>query len=201
MYLLVNLGEVSLLWMWKTRDLFKKTRDTKGTFHAKRSTVKDRNGIDLTEAEDIKKRWQEYTEGLYKKDIHNPDNYDGVITHLEPDILEFEVKWVLGSITTNKAMTQPGSCQGGLSPRQLCPWALSTTRFSCLPNTHFSVRAAICRLTITYSLVYFLYSIVSSLQTRSCFYPPRFLHVIKQQLMITAAAVSWSPLPSPVLVA
>ena len=103
MYLLVNLGEVSLLWMWKTRDLFKKTRDTKGTFHAKRSTVKDRNGIDLTEAEDIKKRWQEYTEGLYKKDIHNPDNYDGVITHLEPDILEFEVKWVLGSITTNKA--------------------------------------------------------------------------------------------------
>ena len=103
LYLLVNLGEVSLLWMWKTRDLFKKTRDTKGTFHAKRSTVKDRNGIDLTEAEDIKKRWQEYTEGLYKKDIHNPDNYDGVITHLEPDILEFEVKWVLGSITTNKA--------------------------------------------------------------------------------------------------
>ena len=89
--------------MGKTRDLFKKIRDTKGTFHAKRSTIKDRNGMDLTEAEDIKKRWQEYPEGLYKKDLHNPDNYSGVITHLEPDILECEVKWVLGSITTNKA--------------------------------------------------------------------------------------------------
>ena len=79
-----------------TRDLFKKIRDTKGTFHAKMDTIKDRNGMDLTEAEDIKKRWQEYTEELYKKDLHDPDNHDGVITHLEPDILECEVKWALG---------------------------------------------------------------------------------------------------------
>ena len=86
-----------------TRDLFKKIRDTKGTFHAKLGTVKDRNGMDLTKAEDIKKRWQEYTEELYKKDLNGPDNHDGVITHLEPDILECEVKWALGSITTNKA--------------------------------------------------------------------------------------------------
>ena len=78
--------------MGKTRDLFKKIRDTKGTFHAKMSWIKDRNGMDLTEAEDIKKRWQEYTEELYKKDLHNPDNHDGVITHPEPDILECEVK-------------------------------------------------------------------------------------------------------------
>ena len=85
----------------KTRDLFKKIRDTKGTFHAKMGTIKDRNGMDLIEAEDIKKRWQEYTE-LYKKDLHDPDNHNGVITDLEPDILECEVKWVLGSITTNK---------------------------------------------------------------------------------------------------
>ena len=84
------------------KDLFKKIRDTKGTFHAKMGSIKGRNGMDLTEAEDIKKRWQEYTE-LYKKDSHDPDNHDGVITHLEPDILECEVKWVLGSITTNKA--------------------------------------------------------------------------------------------------
>ena len=88
--------------MGKTRDLFKKIRDTKGTCHAKLGIIKDRNGMDLTEAEDIKKRWQEYTE-LYKKDLHNPDNHDGVITHLEPDILECEVKWALGSITMNKA--------------------------------------------------------------------------------------------------
>ena len=79
--------------MGKTRDLFKKMRDTKGTFHAKMGTIKDRNGMDLTEAEDIKKRWQEYTEELYKKDLHDQDNHDGVITHLEPDILECEVKW------------------------------------------------------------------------------------------------------------
>ena len=85
------------------RYLFKKIRGTKGTFHAKMSTIKDRNGLDLTEAEDIKKRWQEYTEGLYKKDLHDPDNHDGVITHLEPDILECEVKWALESITMNKA--------------------------------------------------------------------------------------------------
>ena len=89
--------------MGKTRDLFKNIRDTKGTFHGKMGTIKDRNGMDLTEAEDIKKRWQEYTEKLYKRDLHNPDNHDGVITHLEPDILECEVKWVLGSIITNKA--------------------------------------------------------------------------------------------------
>ena len=89
--------------MGKISDLFKKIRDTKGTFHAKMSAKKDRNGMDLTEAEDIKKRWQEYTEELYKKDLHNPVNHDGVITHLEPDMLECEVKWALGSITMNKA--------------------------------------------------------------------------------------------------
>jgi len=89
--------------MGKTRDLFKKIRDTKGTFYAKMGSVKDRNGMDLTEAEDIQKRWQEYTEELYKKDPHNPDNQDGVIIHLEPDILECEFKWTLESITTNKA--------------------------------------------------------------------------------------------------
>ena len=89
--------------MGKTRNLFKQIRDTKGTFHAKMGSIKDRNGLDLTEAENIKKRWQEYTEELYKKDLYDPDNHDGVITHLEPDILECEVKWALGSITTNKA--------------------------------------------------------------------------------------------------
>ena len=89
--------------MGKSRDLFKKIRDIKGTFHARMGTIKDRNGMDLTEAEDIKKRWQEYTEELYKKDLHDPDNQDAVITHLEPDILECEVKWILRSITTNKA--------------------------------------------------------------------------------------------------
>ena len=83
---------------WERLDHFKKIRDTKGTFHAKMGSVKDRNSMDLTEAEDIKKRWQEYTEELYKKDLHNPDNHNGVITHLEPDVLECEVKWVLGSI-------------------------------------------------------------------------------------------------------
>ena len=88
--------------MGKTRDLFKKIRDTKGTFHAKMGSIKDRNGMDLTEAEDVKKRWQEYTEELYKKDLHDPDNHDGVITHLEPDILEWEVKWAFSSITMNK---------------------------------------------------------------------------------------------------
>ena len=89
--------------MGKNRDLFKKIRDTTGTFHAKMSSIKDRSSMDLTEAEDIKKRWQEYTEELYKKDLHDPDNDGGVITHLEPDILECEVKWTLGSITRNKA--------------------------------------------------------------------------------------------------
>ena len=86
--------------MGKTRDLFKKIRDTKGTFHAKIGTIKDRNDMVLIEPEDIKKKWQEYTEELYKKDLHDPDNHDGVITHLEPDILECEVKWALGSLTT-----------------------------------------------------------------------------------------------------
>ena len=88
--------------MGKTRDLFKKIRATKGTFHAKMGSIKDRNGLDLTEAEIIKKRWQEYTEELYKKDLHDPDNHDGAITHLEPDILECEVKWALKIITMNK---------------------------------------------------------------------------------------------------
>ena len=90
--------------MGKTGDLFKKIRDTKGTFHAKMNSIKDRNDMDLTEAEDVKKRWQEYTEELYKKDLHDPDNHDVIVhTQLEPDILECEVKWALGSITMNKA--------------------------------------------------------------------------------------------------
>ena len=92
----------------KARDLFKKIRDTKGTFHAKMGSIKDINGMDLTEAEDIKKRWQEYTEELYKKDLYDPNNHNGVITHLEPDILECEVKWALGSIATNKASGDDG---------------------------------------------------------------------------------------------
>ena len=89
--------------MGKTRDLVKKIRDTMGRLHAKKSSIKDRNGMDLIGAKDIKKRWKEYTEELYKKDLHDPDNQDGVITHLQPDILECEVKWALGSITMNKA--------------------------------------------------------------------------------------------------
>ena len=93
--------------MGKTRDLFKKMRDTKGTLHAKMGTIKDRNGMDLTEAEDIK-RWLEYTEEMYKTDLNDPDNHNGVITHLEPDILECEVKWALGSITLNKASGDDG---------------------------------------------------------------------------------------------
>ena len=94
--------------MGKTRDLVKKIRDTKGTFHAKMGSIKDRNGMDLTEAEDIKKRWQEYTEELYKKDLHDSDNHDGVITPLEPDILKCEIKWALESITMNKASGSDG---------------------------------------------------------------------------------------------
>ena len=94
--------------MGKTRDLFKKIRDTKGTFHAKMGAIKDRNGMDLTEAEDIKKRWQEHTEELCKKDLHDADTHDDVITNLEPDILECEVKWALGNITTNKASRSDG---------------------------------------------------------------------------------------------
>ena len=89
--------------MGKTRDIFKKIRGTKGTFHAKMGTIRNKNGMDLTEAEEIKQRWQEYTEELYKKDHHDPDNHNGVINHLEPDILECEVKWALESITMNKA--------------------------------------------------------------------------------------------------
>ena len=100
-------GQCKEIWennrVRKTRDLFKKLRDTKGTFHAKMGSIKDRNGRDITEEEDTKKRWQEYIEELYKKNLNDPDNPDGVITHLEPDILECEVKWALGSITTNKA--------------------------------------------------------------------------------------------------
>ena len=95
--------------MGKTRDLFQKIRDTKGTFHAKMGSIKDRNGMDLTEAEDIKKRCQEYTEELNKKDLHDPDNHDGMITHLEPDILEFQVNQALGSITMKKASGGDGS--------------------------------------------------------------------------------------------
>ena len=94
--------------MGKTRDLFKKMRDTKGTFHAKMGLIKDRNGLDLTEARDIKKRWQEYTEERYKKDLYDPDNHDDVITNLEPDILEYEVKWTLESISMNKASGSDG---------------------------------------------------------------------------------------------
>ena len=95
--------------MGKARDLFKKIRDTKGTFHAKMGSIKDRNNMDLTEAEDIKKRWQEYTEELYKKHLHDPDNHDGVITDLEPDNLECEVKWALGSITMNNVSGGDGT--------------------------------------------------------------------------------------------
>ena len=95
--------------MGKTTDLFKKIRDTKGSFHAKVGKIKDRNGVDLTEAEDIKKRWQEYTEELYTKDLHDADNHDDVITNLQPDILECEVKWALESITTNKASGGDGN--------------------------------------------------------------------------------------------
>jgi len=116
--------------MGKTRDLFKKIRDTKGIFHAKLSSIKDRNGMDLTEAEDIKKRWQEYTEKLYKKDLHDPDNHDGVITHLDPDILECEVKWALESITTNKASGGDG---------------IPTELFQILKNDAVKVLHSICQ--------------------------------------------------------
>ena len=94
--------------MGKNNDLFKKIRDTKGTFHAKMGTIKDRDDMDLRETEHIKKRWQEYTEEMYKKELHDPDNHDGVITHLEPDVLEREVKWALESITMNKAIGSDG---------------------------------------------------------------------------------------------
>ena len=116
--------------MGKTRDLFKKIRDTKGTLHAKMGSIKDRNGLDLTEAEDIKKRWQEYTEELYKKDLHDPENHDGVITHLEPDILECEVKWALESITINKASGDDG---------------ISVELFQILKNDAVKVLCSICQ--------------------------------------------------------
>ena len=103
-----NRGKKKKNRMGKPRDCFKKLRDTKGTFYAKMGSIKDRNGMDLTEAEEIKKRWQEYMKELYKKDLHHPDNHDDVITNLEPDILETEVKWVLESITTNKASRGDG---------------------------------------------------------------------------------------------
>ena len=107
--------------MGKTRDLFKKIRDTKETFHAKMGTIKDRNGTDLTEAEGIKKRWQEYTEELLKKDLNDLDNHDGVITHLEPVVLECEVKWALGSVTMNKASGGDGICTWAISsPKKWC---------------------------------------------------------------------------------
>jgi len=106
--------------MGKTRDLFKKIRDTKGTFHAKMGSIKDRNGMDLTEAKDIKKRWQEYTEKLYKKDLHDPDNHDGVISDLEPDILECEVKWALESITMNKLVEVMNSSWAIPNPERWC---------------------------------------------------------------------------------
>ena len=104
--------------MGKTRDLFKKIRGTNGTFQAKMGSIMDRNGMDPTEAEDIKKRWQAYTEELYKKDLHDPDNHDGMITHLEPDILECEVTWALGSITTNKASGGDGIPRPNSNPER-----------------------------------------------------------------------------------
>ena len=103
--------------MGKTRDHFKKTSHTKGTFHAKTGTIKDKNGRGLTEAKDIKKRWQEYTEELYKKDLHSQDNHDGVITHVEPDILECEVKWALESITTQSLIQEDATCREATEPR------------------------------------------------------------------------------------
>ena len=116
--------------MEKTRDLFKKIRDTKETFHAKMNSIKDRNGMDLTEAKDIKKRYKEYTEELYKKDLHDPDNHDGVITHLEPDILECEVKWALGSTTKNKASGGDG---------------ISVELFQILKDDAINVLQAVCQ--------------------------------------------------------
>ena len=116
--------------MGKTKNLFKKIRDNKGIFHVKMSTIKDRNGMDLTEAEDIKKRWEEYTEELYKKDLHDPDNHSGLITHLEPDILECKVTWALGSITMSKASG------GDVTPAEL---------FQILKNDAVKVLHSICQ--------------------------------------------------------
>ena len=125
--------------MGKTRDLFKKIRDTKGTFHAKMGTIKDRNSMDLGQAEDIKKRWQEYTEQLYRKDLNDPDNHNGVITHLEPDILECKVKWALGSISMNKASGDDAVkvfhsiCQQILKTQQW-PWDWKMSIFIPIPK-------------------------------------------------------------------
>ena len=124
--------------MGKTRDFFKKIRDTKGTFHAKMGTIKDRNGMDLTEEEDIKKRWQEYTEELYKKDLHDPDNHDGVINDLEPDILECEIKWALGSITTNKASDGEGI---PVELFQILKWCCESAAFNMPANLENSAVA------------------------------------------------------------
>ena len=118
--------------MGKTRDLFKKSKDSRGTFHAKMGSINNRNGMDLTEAEDIKKRWQEYTEEPYKKDLHDPDNHDGFITHLESDILEYDVKWALGSITTNKASGGDG---------------IPVKRFQILKDDAMKVLHSICQQT------------------------------------------------------
>ena len=126
--------------MGKTRDLFKKIRHTKGTFHAKMGSIKDRNGIDLTGAEDIKKRWQEYTEELYKKVLHDQDNHNGVITHLEPGILECEVKWALGSISTNKASAGDGIPVELFQSLKMMPWKRTEIILSFLrlhPSTAF----------------------------------------------------------------
>ena len=112
--------------MGKTRDLFKKIRDIKETFHAKMGSIKDRDGMDLTEAKDIEKRWQEYTEEPYKEDLHDPDNHNGVITHLEPDILEYEVKWALRSITTNKASGGDGIPVELFQIQKMMLWKCST---------------------------------------------------------------------------
>jgi len=136
--------------MGKTRDLFKKIRAAKGTFHAKMGSIKNRNGMDLREAEDIKKRWQEYTEELYKKDLHNSDNHIGVITHLEPDILECEVKWALGSITMNKAKVGDGILvelfqilKGGALKvlHSICQQLLKTQEWPQDWKTHFSFQS------------------------------------------------------------
>ena len=124
-------------------DLFKKIRDTKGTFHIKMGSIKDRNGKDLTEAEDIKKRWQEYTEELYKKDLHDPDNYDGVITHLEPDILECEVKWALESITMNKLVEVMNFQLSYVKSRKMMLWKCCTqyaSKFGKLSSGHRTER-------------------------------------------------------------
>ena len=126
--------------MGKTRDLFKKIRDTKGTFHAKMDSIKDRNGMELTGAEDIKKRWQEHTEELYKKDLHDPDNHDGVITHLEPDILDCEVNWGLGSITTNKAWRWWNSSWAISNPERWCCESAALNMSANLENSAVATR-------------------------------------------------------------